>query len=284
MEKNDPAQWFPWSEPQRVESLAARRAATSSIPPVVPLGEDDSGRRRRTILFTVLVLALVGSSAYGLFEARGLRADERQLAAELAQARATIASLQERLPPNIPALVAGAIPSVVTVHVGNVLGTGFAVDLPVPQGFATEIVTNEHVVDAATHKGGPAVYVSQGSRRLSAKLSVWDKKDDLALLLVKESFPTLRLSLKGSPRVGDFVLAIGNPYGLEESASTGIVSRVQKDAIQTDAAANPGNSGGPLLDRTGRVIGVVTYKIRSSQNVNFAVPASELCVRLITCR
>ena len=123
MEKDDLTQWFPWSEPQRVESLAARRAAASPIPPVVRLGEDDTGRRRRTILFTVLVLALVASSAYALLETTGLRADGRRLAAELAQARAAIATLQQRLPPNVPALVAGAIPSVVTVHVGDVLGT-----------------------------------------------------------------------------------------------------------------------------------------------------------------
>jgi serine protease Do len=84
-------------------------------------------------------------------------------------------------------------------------------------------------------------------------------------------------------RVGDPVVVIGTPYGLEASATTGVISRIERDAIQTDAAANPGNSGGPMLDREGRVIGVVSYRIRASQGVNFAVPIRDVCRRLIDC-
>jgi S1-C subfamily serine protease len=115
-------------------------------------------------------------------------------------------------------------------------------------------------------------------------VSKWDEKRDLAVLFVQHRFPTLPIAPSdASPRVGEFVVALGTPFGLEASASTGVVSAVEADAIQTDAAANPGSSGGPLLDGQGVVVGVMTAKVRASQGVNFAIPIEVVCDRLIRC-
>lgn len=83
------------------------------------------------------------------------------------------------------------------------------------------------------------------------------------------------------PKPGDELLLIGSPYGLDGTVTTGVVSRVSKRAIQTDAAANPGNSGGPAIDREGRVVGVLVSG--AGQNLNFAVPIARACVTLRRC-
>ena len=83
------------------------------------------------------------------------------------------------------------------------------------------------------------------------------------------------------PRVGDALLLIGSPYGLGGTVTSGVVSRVQPKEIQTDAAANPGNSGGPAVDRKGHVVGVLVAG--GGENLNFAVPISRLCGSLRRC-
>src|SRR5205823_13608232 len=84
-----------------------------------------------------------------------------------------------------------------------------------------------------------------------------------------------------TPRPGDQLLLIGSPYGLEGTVTTGIVSRVTKRLIQTDAAANPGNSGGPAIDRQGHVVGVLVSG--GGENLNFAVPIGRACIQLRAC-
>ncbi len=87
--------------------------------------------------------------------------------------------------------------------------------------------------------------------------------------------------LSVSPVVGDQLLLLGSPYGLEGTVTTGVVSRVSYDAIQTDAAANPGNSGGPAVDRQGQVVGVLVSG--GGENLNFAVPIQRACVTIRNC-
>jgi S1-C subfamily serine protease len=84
-----------------------------------------------------------------------------------------------------------------------------------------------------------------------------------------------------APRAGDELLLVGSPFGLEGTVTTGIVSRVTKKAIQTDAAANPGNSGGPALDKQGRIVGVLVSG--AGENINFVVPIARACVKLRRC-
>jgi len=83
------------------------------------------------------------------------------------------------------------------------------------------------------------------------------------------------------PRAGDQLLLLGSPYGLYGTVTTGIVSRVTARAIQTDAAANPGNSGGPALDKEGHVVGVLVAG--GGENINFAVPIRLVCAKLRRC-
>jgi serine protease Do len=156
------------------------------------------------------------------------------------------------------------------------LGSGFVID---PAG---TIVTNNHVVEQAE---SIEVNFSDGMK-LKAELVGRDPKTDLAVLKVKPEQPLAAVSFGNSDklRVGDWVLAIGNPFGLGGSVSLGIVSARNRDInagpyddfIQTDAAINKGNSGGPLFDLTGEVMGVNTAIYSpsgGSVGIGFAVPA-----------
>jgi S1-C subfamily serine protease len=246
----------------------------------------------------VLAAVLAGLSGHAATELGRLRDRTERLAAELGQVRtaldrarrdlegqgAVLEELRDRLrsirrglPPDLGGLVEKVRDSIFTVQVGGVQGTGFAIDTAAPAGYRTAVLTNEHVVRDATRPGGPAVFVSQGSRRWRATLWSWDSRRDLAILYVTRRFPPIRWASREGhrPRVGDFVAAIGSPYGLEGTITTGVVSRIFADAIQTDAAVNPGNSGGPLLNRYGEVL--------EAQNINFAVPVEVTCKKLLRC-
>jgi S1-C subfamily serine protease len=162
-------------------------------------------------------------------------------------------------------------------------GSGFVLD---DKG---HILTNAHVVANSTD-----VHVSFSDHRtVTARVVGKDPDTDLAVLAVSPKGTTLRPLVLGDSsavRVGDPTVAIGNPFGLERTLTTGVVSALQRritapsgfaieDVIQTDAALNPGNSGGPLLDATGRVIGVNSQIATGdgssgSVGIGFAVPAS----------
>ena len=120
----------------------------------------------------------------------------------------------------------------------------------------------------------------------AGEVMVRDSENDLALVRVSGSpagaAPLWQDVHAGSPpRPGDQLLLIGSPYGLEGTVTTGIVSRVTKKVIQTDAAANPGNSGGPAIDKDGHVVGVLVAG--GGENLNFAVPIGRACVKLRVC-
>jgi putative serine protease PepD len=157
-------------------------------------------------------------------------------------------------------------------------GSGFILD---SQG---HILTNHHVVKGAQRL---EVSLADGSK-WPAQVAGADPLTDLAVLKIKappEAMTVLPLGDSSALRVGQKVLAIGNPFGLEHSLSAGIVSSIRKvvkagnteieDVIQTDAAINPGNSGGPLLDSEGRVIGINTAIFTPSGGnvgIGFAIP------------
>ncbi len=157
------------------------------------------------------------------------------------------------------------------------LGSGFIVK--VKDGWAY-ILTNNHVVAKAKKI---KVKLSDGSV-YRAKVVGRDPKTDVALIKIKignKKVPTVELGNSDSIKVGEFVIAIGNPYGLNWTVTHGIVSAKGRhglglnpieDFIQTDAAINPGNSGGPLCDIHGRVIGINTAIVRNAQGLGFAVP------------
>ncbi len=154
------------------------------------------------------------------------------------------------------------------------LGSGFIIN---PDG---HIVTNHHVVDGATEI---KVKLSDG-RELTAKVVGRDPKTDLALLKVEATgLPVIPLGSSTELQVGEPVMAIGNPFGLEQTVTTGIVSATGRvigegpydNFIQTDASINPGNSGGPLISTRGQAIGINTAiftQTGGSVGIGFAIP------------
>jgi len=151
------------------------------------------------------------------------------------------------------------------------LGSGFIIS---SDGY---ILTNNHVVDKATDI---KVSLSDG-RVFEAKLIGKSPDIDIALIKIDaQGLPSATLGDSDEIEVGDMVIAIGNPFGLSHTVTSGIVSAKGRvigigpydNLIQTDAAINPGNSGGPLFNSNGEVVGINTVIIASGQNLGFAVP------------
>ena len=200
---------------------------------------------------------------------------------------------------NVADVVGRALPSIVNITVLRVIvpddtpsanskgenyavfvGSGAIVD---PTGV---IVTNKHVI-----QGGARIWVTLSDKtRLQAQLIAAAALNDLALLKVKlpEGRPVLHFGDSDRLRVGQAVIAVGNPLGLGTSVSTGVVSALNRDLmrsllddyIQTDASINPGNSGGPLLDCSGDIVGINTAlysnnKVEGSIGLGFAMPSND---------
>src|SRR6266852_2383720 len=156
------------------------------------------------------------------------------------------------------------------------MGSGFIIN---PAGY---IVTNNHVVEGATDI---RVKIDDG-RELAAKVVGRDPKTDLALLKVEATgLPVIPLGDSTQLQVGEPVMAIGNPFGLERTVTTGIVSATGRvigqgpydDFIQTDASINPGNSGGPLLNLQGEVVGInsaIFSESGGNMGIGFAIPSN----------
>jgi serine protease Do len=176
----------------------------------------------------------------------------------------------------LESLVANAAPSVVAVEHGRGQGSGIIVS---GDGY---VVTNAHVVQ------GRSASVSvrlAGGEVLSADVVGEDRACDLAVLRINAwNLPSLALDESRRLRVGQLVLAIGNPLRFERSVSLGVVSAIERSLpgpgrrpfeglVQTDAAINPGNSGGPLLDARGSVVGINTAVIPYANGLGFAIPA-----------
>ena len=201
--------------------------------------------------------------------------------------------------PSLAPLVAKAGPSVVTVKSlirkqnafgrpvaeEHGVGTGFVYD---PKGF---LLTNNHVIDEASQ----IVVKFADGREVDATVIGKDKPTDVAVIKVElEDLAPLPLGDSRAVEVGDWVVAIGNPFGLEHTVSAGIVSakgRTRDDVqgldptgyfnfIQTDASINPGNSGGPLLNMAGQVIGINAAVRANANSIGFAIPM-EMVVQLL---
>jgi Do/DeqQ family serine protease len=169
---------------------------------------------------------------------------------------------------------------------GRAAGSGVVVD---PRGY---ILTNNHVVENATEI---EVRLSDG-RRFKAALVGRDGRTDLAVLKIEKPagpLPVADLGDSDRLRVGQWAIAIGNPFGLDRTVTVGIISATGRTHvgvaayeafIQTDASINPGNSGGPLLNLDGRVVGINTAIVSSGQGIGFAIPinlARDIMTQLI---
>lgn len=241
------------------------------------------------VVKTFLVAIVFSISSIALVEARGAPESFADLAERLMPAVVNISTTQtvsqERAQNNVPPPFQDFFEDFLKrfpqqegqrQRKVSSLGSGFVID---PDGI---IVTNNHVIEGADE----IVVNFADGEKYDAKLIGRDPKTDLAVLKIeaKKKFPFVKLGASQKARVGDWVIAIGNPFGLGGSLSAGVISAIKRDIrsgpyddfIQTDAAINRGNSGGPLFNMDGDVIGVNSSIISpsgGSVGIGFAIPS-----------
>lgn len=158
---------------------------------------------------------------------------------------------------------------------GDLVGSGFIIS---GDG---KIATNLHVIRDLRNGG---VQLATGEKFDSFSILAFDERKDIAIIKIAGfDLPSATLGNSNAIQVGEPVLIVGSPLGLQGSVTTGVISSIRDDpfgggfkAIQTDAAVNPGNSGGPLVNGRSEVVGVVTYKIKGGESLNFAIPINYL--------
>ena len=261
--------------------------------------DDSSGASPAVKLTMVGVLAVaVGALAFTWYtyqhqhtlvqsERDARIADEAAFRAELSalQARdvrlkSNVQSLQTKQG-NLAPLAKRVLKSVFTIFAGNELGSGF---VAWSDGSSSYLITARHVVK--NNLGGYVTLQRASGGTWQGEIQAEDAKNDLAVIRIDGrpagAAPLWQQPLRQPPAPGDALLLVGSPYGLSGTVTTGIVSRVTSKLIQTDAAANPGNSGGPAVDGKGHVIGVLVSGILGS-GLSFAVPIARVCEQLRSC-
>ena len=277
-------------ERRRLEAERETTAVRTPHPAGLAEGPEPPARPRRRGVFAASAAAVVLAIGGGAFAAGSLLGGDTHNGNSVSPA-ALPASASKPVTPQRGQTRAGAIyaqasPAVVSIRTNTGTGTGFLVD---NNG---TLVTNDHVVD-----GAQTVTVRFGTdgRTIKGDVRGTDPSSDLAVVHIDPAtMPAdakpLKFADSDGVRVGDVAIAIGNPFGLDRTATEGIVSSLGRTiqapngfqidgVIQTDAAINPGNSGGPLLDDGGLVIGVTSQIATSGGNsgnvgIGFAVPSN----------
>jgi putative serine protease PepD len=261
---NGDARQDPWRDPYAPSAVVIPSAPVSTGPQPERVPDPDAPRRGMgPILLVSLITALLAGGLGGtlgyVFATRSGVGGGSTLGAAPQQAPGAA----QRAPESQAGVAKAVTPSVVTVRVTGAIGSGFVVST---DGY---VITNDHVVEGAGN-GPMSVAFSDGSTA-GAKLVGRDPESDIAVIKVaKSGLPPIKFGNSDEIAVGDPVLAFGSPLALVNTVTSGIVSALDRTiqagepggttryyaAIQTDAAVNQGNSGGPLVDGAGRVIGV----------------------------
>ncbi|MFL5691699.1 MAG: S1C family serine protease [Ktedonobacteraceae bacterium] len=274
----------------RASNSPSPSSSQPSQGPTLPVGKPrqfSRGLRTGAILLLALMLSVVfGTGLFAGWQFGNTRVASIDNARPATKTGVTVPPLQGENEDAIrEAVIAKVRPAVVQINVvtqrGQGLGSGVVID---QRGY---IITNNHVVDGARQV---EVMLYNGTR-LPAQIVGTDAPDDLAVLKVSPSGTNVTVAALGDSsklKVGQEVLALGNPLGITQTVTSGIVSAVNRtvgtipDAIQTDAAINPGNSGGALVDLEGKLIGIPTATALDPQfktpanGVGFAVPSNRV--------
>jgi putative serine protease PepD len=278
---------------EQAERLKAESRANAARTAAIPRSEietdpdaeprDGAGWRPRRGTLAVVVLAVLGLVA-GAFAVGTLTGGNDDNTSAL-PAVANTPIKPKKGQTQASAIYAAASPAVVSIRTGSGSGTGFLINT------RGTIVTNAHVAGRSSHV---TVRFGQNGTSLDGQVKGTDPSVDLAVVhiapaSVPKGVKPLQLADSRSVQVGDVAIAIGNPFGLDRTATEGIVSAVDRQiqapngfeidsVIQTDAPINPGNSGGPLLDDSGHVMGVnsqiATAGSGGNVGVGFAVPSN----------
>jgi putative serine protease PepD len=276
-----------------------RSSRRSNNRPLSPLPKVSPARRQGLGAFAVVLIAAVTALIVGGVAGVGGYVLGREVDSVASGGQSEVQVLPQssadspvRAPDSIAGIVTSVLPSVVSIVAeGNSdsgSGSGFVLR---SDGY---ILTNNHVVSLVKDGGDITVVFSNGDE-VAGKVVGTNVSYDLAVIKVdRKGLPAIALGNSKAARVGDAVIAIGAPLGLEGTVTSGIVSAVDRvvtaggtddlayiNAIQTDAAINPGNSGGPLLDAAGRVIGInsaiaslATNGEPGSIGLGFAIPVN----------
>lgn len=179
-----------------------------------------------------------------------------------------IGEIKAKTSSDFSGIIENEIKGVVTIRTDISQGTGFLIS---DDGY---IVTNHHVINGAKSAG----VFTYDTEQHSVNLVGYNLDMDIALLKIDGSFNSLELGDSGDLRIGEKVIAIGNPLGLSFTATEGIISSTKREGlnklpiyIQTDVPLNPGNSGGPLINTDGEVIGINNFKIATADGLGFAL-------------
>jgi putative serine protease PepD len=259
------------------------------LTPVRASREMEAAGRHQAALGGLAVFCLAGLLLVGVPMSIGWTLN----AAELNADRQSISKLQARLgslegqiraETNWTAIAGAAQSSVFTIATSTGLGSGWVARSD-PGG--SDLVTNFHVVAEAWNAGEVKVQVRQGDRSMDGTITRVEGGEDLAIVHITQRFPALRTAPR-RPQLGDAVLAVGSPLGLGGSVSLGMISGFRSlegaDYIQFSAPTSPGNSGGPVLDRQGRVVAVIVAKFEGQgvEALSLAIPVQTVCA-IITC-
>lgn len=196
------------------------------------------------------------------------------LSSDIGDINEEFAELKAGVSADFSAVIEDSVKSVVTIRTDSGQGTGFLIT---ENGY---IVTNAHVLANENGNLATGIYaINYEGDRVNLNFIGYSSELDIALLKASGTYNFLDLD-HSEPQIGEKVIAIGNPLGLQFSVSQGIVSAVHRPGptgieayIQTDAALNPGNSGGPLINTEGEVIGINNFKIGSGESLGFALEA-----------
>lgn len=213
---------------------------------------------------------LQGTDAEIANEILSLTSSVKATQASLSKTQSDISQIKASTSSDFSGIIEDVVESVVSIRTNVAQGTGFIIS---GNGF---VVTNAHVIDGASYAN--AILSDQSSKPLS--LVGYSDAMDIAVLKMEGSYPDLEFGDSSDLKVGEKVIAIGNPLGLSFSVTEGIISAVDRKIndypgryIQTDAALNSGNSGGPLIDTSGKVIGINNFKIEGD-NIGLALESS----------